>query len=35
LDIELSASGIYTVIARDEIGLAGANVTLMDDFVAK
>jgi hypothetical protein len=32
LAVELDAGGIYTVLARDEIGLVGANVTLLDDF---
>lgn len=32
LDVSLEAGGVYTVLARDEIGLAGANVTLLDDF---
>lgn len=32
LDVTLEAGGIYTVLARDEVGLGGANVTLLDDF---
>ncbi|RYZ84525.1 MAG: hypothetical protein EOO68_31480 [Moraxellaceae bacterium] len=32
LDVSLEAGGIYTVLARDEVGLGGANVTLLDDF---
>lgn len=35
LDIELEAGGVYTILARDEVGLAAANVTLMDDFVVE
>ncbi|RZA03105.1 MAG: DUF4397 domain-containing protein [Moraxellaceae bacterium] len=32
LDVSLEAGGIYTVLARDEVGLGGASVTLLDDF---
>lgn len=30
--IDISNGGIYTILARDEEGLGGVNLTLMDDF---
>ena len=32
LTVDLMNGKIYTVLARDEVGLGGANVTLLDDF---